>query len=54
MESVQVPLVYGVKASRSIQGAEPPPLAPPSMASLDWMPSVGVLQEGDMDAWERE
>ena len=44
----------GVRASRSIQAAETPPLAPPSMATLDWMPSVAVLDEGDGDNWEHQ
>ena len=47
-------IIEGARAARQIQGAEPPPLAPPSMGTLDWMPSVDVLQPGDVEAWEME
>ena len=48
--------IEGVKANRQQQQPEAPPLAPPSMATLDWMPSVGILDdpEGDGDNWDHQ
>ena len=43
----------GVRAARMLQQPDAPPLGPPSMAALDWMPPVGMLEDGG-DGWDGE